>query len=90
LGVNSAPDAGFSERGGYFILSPKRGKEPTDGYLQKEHRMSVPLGDATLKFLADTDGLDKTVNELLDRIQRTIEAARAAWNTGKKETKDAA
>ncbi len=52
--------------------------------------MTIPIGDATLQFLADTDGLDKTVNELFDRMQRTIEAARTAWNAGKKETAEAA
>ncbi len=43
------------------------------------------IGDLTVKILADTDGLDNAVNDLLDRMQRTIEAARTAWNAGKED-----
>jgi hypothetical protein len=37
-------------------------------------------GDAVLSFTAETEQLDNTMNELLDRMERTVKAAREAWN----------
>jgi uncharacterized iron-regulated protein len=40
----------------------------------------MKIGDAVLNFTAETDQLDKTMNALFDRIERTVKAAREAWN----------
>jgi hypothetical protein len=40
----------------------------------------VQIGDAVLNFTAKTEALDKEMNELFDKIERTVQAARAAWN----------
>jgi hypothetical protein len=43
--------------------------------------MPIDIGDAVLKFTAQTEVLDKQMNELFDRIERTVQAARKAWNS---------
>ena len=47
--------------------------------------MPINIGDAELTFTAKTEKLDHDMNELFDRIQRTVEAARGAWNAKPEE-----
>jgi len=53
--------------------------------------MTINIGDASLRFTAHTEDLDKKMNDLLDKLERTVQAARQAWNAeAKKEAEPAA
>lgn len=41
---------------------------------------SLAIGDATISFVADTAALEASVNELIERIERSLAAFKAEWN----------
>jgi phage host-nuclease inhibitor protein Gam len=51
--------------------------------------MALNIGDAEITFTAKTEALDKEMNELFDRIERTCQAARKAWNSDGSEVEGA-
>lgn len=56
-----------------FLMAETDDKTP-----RRSKRQS--LGDCVLRFSADTDDLDKSVNETIDRLQRALAAFKAEWN----------
>ena len=38
------------------------------------------IGDCVLRFTAETDDLDKSINETVDRLQRALAAFKEEWN----------
>ena len=51
--------------------TPERKQSPTG---------RIVIGDAVLNFLADTTNLDKSVNEIIARLERALAAFKAEWN----------